>query len=165
MAQLRTLRDALAGAARTAHGYRFVSGDRTNHRSYRELLDAALLVASALRRAGLQQGDLVATVIGDGEAFLTTFFGISLAGCIPAPLSPPADAGDGARSVALAARVLRATGARTVVTTENFKALFDGAPALTIEWLVSEGASYADAADGSTSIAIDDIALVQFTSG
>ena len=86
MTTLRTLPEALAEAARTDEGYVFVADGIETRRSYADLRLASLGVARALREAGLRPGDLAALAIGDAEQFLTTLFGASMAGIIPASL-------------------------------------------------------------------------------
>ena len=49
---------------------------------------------SALRALGVGRGDLVALVVADAEQFLTSFFGASMAGAVPASLYPPATTSD-----------------------------------------------------------------------
>jgi fatty-acyl-CoA synthase len=94
MTHPRTLPQALADAARADAGYRFLSGHVETFRSYADVRLAACRVARSLVDAGLRRGDLVAIVIADAESFLTTLFGASLAGLVPASLSAPATTGD-----------------------------------------------------------------------
>jgi long-chain acyl-CoA synthetase len=56
--------------------------------SYRELTDAAGLVAAALRRDGLLPGDRVGLVLPNVPAFPVIFYGALLAGCVPVPMNP-----------------------------------------------------------------------------
>ena len=70
----------------------------------------------ALRAQGLGRGDLVALIIGDSEQFLTTLFGASIAGVIPASLYPPATTSDLPRYLTATAGILNSCGARAVIT-------------------------------------------------
>src|SRR5436190_495232 len=90
MGRLRTLPDALAGAARADAGYVFVSSGEDTYRSFADIHSASVKASRALRDAGLRRGDVVALVLADAEAFLTMLFAASMAGVIPASLYPPA---------------------------------------------------------------------------
>ena len=56
--------------------------------TYRELADAAGLVAAVIRRFGLQPGDRVGLVLPNVPAFPVIFYGALLAGCVPVPMNP-----------------------------------------------------------------------------
>src|SRR4051812_397636 len=111
MGRLRTLPDALADAARGDAGYTFVSGGAETFRSFAEIRESSMKRSRALRDAGLHPGDLVALVLADAEAFLTTLVAASMARLIPASLYPPALMGTAAdlpRYLELTAGILRA---------------------------------------------------------
>ena len=167
MSALRTLPEALAQGARTDAGYCFVTGGADRRRSFAELQDAARRAAGALRAAGLRRGDLIALVLPDAEAFLTTLFGASIAGLIPASLYPPATAGDLPRYLELTASILRASGARAVVTTRALAAAFEEARARCPELSLVLCPDDFDGAgvEPDRLPSLDDIAFVQFTSG
>ena len=191
MTRVRTLPEALAEAARGEEGYVFVANGVETTRSYAALHESSLRVAGALRESGLGRGDLVALVIGDAEPFLTTLFGASIAGVIPASLYPPATAGDLPHFFAATAGLLRTVGARAVVTTTalvaGFDALQSSCPDLAIVLSTADLTASAEATAvrrsarrrkafttsdpgvvqtlRSADISADDIAFVQFTSG
>ena len=167
MSALRTLPEALAQGARTDAGYCFAAGDADRRRSYAELQEAAMRAAGSLRAAGLRRGDLVALVLPDAEEFLTTLFGASIAGLTPASLYPPATTGDRPRYLELTASILRAAGARAVVTTRALAPSFEQARAHCPELSLVLCASDFDAAslEPDRLPTLDDIAFVQFTSG
>ena len=128
---MRTLPQALAEAARVGAGYTFVpSGTRRMRhaapteafRSYADLQVQALRVARSLREAGLRRGDLVALVLPDAEEFLTTLFGASMAGLCRRRCTRRAATTDLPRYFDLTINVLRASGARAVVTTAALSA-------------------------------------------
>jgi fatty-acyl-CoA synthase len=163
----RTLSDILARAARGKHGYRFVSAQGETFRSYADLHDRALRLASALRALGLRRGDLVALVVGRSESFLTSLFGASMAGVVPASLYPPAATSDLPRYLEATASVLRSCGARAVITSAGLLPHLDtlrgACPALSI---VADCETLdAPAAEGPATANDSDIAFVQFTSG
>ncbi len=167
MSGLRTLPEALLQGARTDAGYVFVAGDAERRRSFADLHDAAMRAAAGLRAAGLRRGDLVALVLPDAEAFLTTLFGASMAGLIPASLYPPAATGDLPRYLELTASILRGSGARAVVTTRTLAPSFEATRASCPELvLVLCPDDFAGApAEPDRLPSLDDIAFVQFTSG
>ncbi|MCU1382962.1 MAG: hypothetical protein JWL71_1659 [Acidobacteria bacterium] len=167
MAAWRTLPQALALAAKTDAGYCFAAGDADRQRSFADLQIAALRAAASLRAAGLRRGDLVALVLPDPEEFLTTLFGASIAGLVPASLYPPATSGDLPRYLELTASILHAAGARAVVTTRALTPSFDAikgrCPQLAV--VLCPADFDAPAADPDRQASLDDIAFVQFTSG
>jgi fatty-acyl-CoA synthase len=167
MADVRTLPDALDFAARSEQGYTFLSGGGETFRSYADIRTAALRVARSLREAGLARGDLVAIVLADAEPFLTTLFGASMAGVVPASLHPPPATSDLQRYLDLTAEVLRASCAKAVVTSAALAPGFDALRARCPDLALVLDCGRLDApelASGSRP-APDDIAFVQFTSG
>ena len=167
MSGLRTLPEALAEAARSDAGYWFVSNGRDVFRSYTEVRNRSLGAARALAERGVARGDLVAIVLADPEPFLTTLFGASLAGAIPASLYPPATTGELSRYVDLTAGILRAAAARVVVTSAPLASAFDTIRAQCPELAIVLVADDLDRAPADPALlpVLDDIAFVQFTSG
>ncbi len=167
MTTLRTLPEALDRAARSGEGYTFVVGSVETRRSYAELQQASFRVARSLKEAGVRRGDVVALVLGDAEPFLTTLFGASMAGVIPASVYPPVTAGGLERYFDLTAGILRASGAKAVVTTAalvaGFEALRPTCPDLAL--VLSRESLDAPALPPDALPSLDDIVFVQFTSG
>jgi fatty-acyl-CoA synthase len=176
MSTLRTLPQALRDAAGRGHGCLFIGGGSGGqhaevYRSYADLHAAALGVSRALRQAGLRRGDLVALALDDAEAFLTSLYGASLAGVLPASLHPPGATRDLGSYCALTAGALRASGARALVTSGRVVGPFDrergACPDLRIvvthEELVGHAGQAGQVRPGEP--ALDDLAFVQFTSG
>jgi fatty-acyl-CoA synthase len=137
------------------------------------MLNSARQVATALRRKGLQPGDLVGLVIGDPEQFLSALFGASLAGLIPASLYPPPVVADLRSYVEATSRVVHAAGAKAVLTTARLAPALEGLRATDRSLHI---VSYADLDSPAARhengdeieqplVSMDDIALVQFTSG
>jgi fatty-acyl-CoA synthase len=164
---LRTLPEALAEAAHTDAGYVFLADGIETRRSFADLRLAALGVARALREAGLRPGDLATLVIGDAEQFLTTLCGASLAGIIPASLYPPVAAGNPSAYLEATARIIRLAGARAVITTGDLRQQFDDlrASCPSIDVVLSRETLDARPLEPDHTALLDDIALVQFTSG
>lgn len=168
MAVPRTLPEALAEAARAGAGYCFVEDGVDANRSYADVRLASCRIARALRESGLRRGDLVALVLVDAAQVLTTLFGASMAGVIPASLYPPATtSGDLARYMDLTAGILRASAARAVVTwralVPEFERLRATCPDLAL--VLSIDTLDAPAIEPDAQPSLDDIAFVQFTSG
>ena len=166
-----TLPEALAAAARGVHGYRVVGARGTDvRRSYADIHAASLRAAASLHALGLRRGDLVAIIVGDPEAFLTTLFGTSIAGAIPASLYPPATTSDLPSYLDAVARVLRACRARAVITSsallEHIESIRSACPDLAI--VAPSDALQSPPLDAPPAFAApsaDDVAFVQFTSG
>ncbi|HEX3703200.1 MAG TPA: fatty acyl-AMP ligase [Vicinamibacterales bacterium] len=167
MPRLRTLPEALSAASHTDHGFVFLADGGEVRRSFAALRHDALGVAQALIARGLRPGDLVALVIADAEPFLTSLFGASLAGLIPASLYPPATMSDLPRYVEQTAGILRTARACAVVTTAalqpSFEALRADCPDLAL--VLSREELDAPPVESSARIMLDDLAFVQFTSG
>ena len=169
---LRTLPQALSDAAAGGHGCRFLTaGGGGVHRSYAELRAASIGAARSLRHAGLKRGDLVALAIGDAEPFLTSLYGASMAGLVPASLHPPGATRDLDSYVDLTAGVLRAAGARALVTSAALVEGFDRVRAtcpelqVVLAWERLSAQAGQDGQDAFDEPSLDDLAFVQFTSG
>jgi fatty-acyl-CoA synthase len=176
MSRSRTLPQALAEAARVGAGFTFVhaptggasrSAPVETARSYAEMQQEAFRVARSLRDSGLKRGDLVPLVLPDAEDFLTTLFGASMAGVVPASLHAPSPTTDLRRYFELTASVLRTSGARAVVTTAalagHLDALRPSCPDL--ELVLIRATLDAAPEEPRDPPALDDVAFVQFTSG
>jgi len=167
MGALRTLPEALAEAARSGNGYTFVGPGGETHRSYAEIQGHALSIARALAEAGLRRGDCVALVLPDAEDFLTALFGASIAGVLPASLFSPATAGDLPRYFELTSAVLRTCAARAVITTSALAAGFEAQRAAcpSLQYVLARETLNAAPDAPPIAAGLDDIALIQFTSG
>ena len=176
MARLRTLPEALAKAARADAGYLFLSADgggaapdaaSGTYRSYADMQRLSWQVARALRDARVRRGDLVAIVLADAEQFLTTLFGASMAGVVPASLYPPSTMGELPRYLEQTARLLRACSARVVVTSRTLAPSFEAARASCpdLALVLAREDFDGDAPEPAAPPSLDDIVLVQFTSG
>jgi len=168
-----TIGAALVAAADTPFGLRFIEHDATTKlTAYRDLLADALCIAGALRGHGYTPGDRVALVIPEVSGFVHAFFGIVAAGLVPVPLCPPAQAGDVATFAKQSLHIIRASRAVAVLTTDE------------VALLLHAGAGHPDAGGplsqtfhtlpslrtgtplaAPVARALDDVALLQFTSG
>ena len=134
--------------------------------TYAEILASALLIGGALVCEGLASGDRVALVVPEVSGFLGAFFGLAAAGLVPVPLVPPTQAGDVPTFARQTRQLLRASRAAAVITTADLAPLLDVSdlsPAprvLTLEALAGGRPLLAP-----VTRTLDDIALLQFTSG
>jgi acyl-CoA synthetase (AMP-forming)/AMP-acid ligase II len=129
---------------------------------YKTLLDEALAIGGALQARGLAPGERVALVTPDVAEFIRGFFGISVAGLVPVPLFPPAQAGDIPTFTRQSRQILVASRASAVVTSPEVAALLLDASetVLTVAALRDGPALAAPMAPAPSAIA-----LLQFTSG
>lgn len=167
MTRALTLSDALVRAARTTAGLLTVEHDGRSARiPYATLLDRALLAAGRLVAAGLRPGDRVALVVPEVGQFIEAFFGIQLAGLVPVPLVPPAQAGDIATFSRQSRHLLSASRAACVVTTQDVAPLLELAAQSPAPTLLTTEALWTGVALGQP-VAVDThaMALLQFTSG
>ena len=90
------LAEVLERAARGDQGLVFVRSDGEEvRRGYGDLLDDAQRVCGGLRRLGLEPGQRVIFQLEAAEEFLPAFWGVTLAGGVPVPVSvPPVYTGD-----------------------------------------------------------------------
>jgi acyl-CoA synthetase (AMP-forming)/AMP-acid ligase II len=153
-----------------------VAGEEWDFWSYARLARLTRGVAAGLTAAGLHPGDVVCIVAHSGPEFVAALFGSMLAGAAASPIAPPTVFQEPAVSAAHLAGLLRTAGPRLVVTEPDLLPVVEpaaaglGAPAVTVEDLLSEGS----AAGGSpahgpaardTAAGGPGLALLQFTSG
>ena len=134
--------------------------------SWPELASRAASVAGSLRLLGIQRGERVALIYPTGAEFFDAFFGILLAGAVPAPLYPPVRLGRLDEYHAKTAAMLRAASARLVLTDRRVQRVLGptielASPPLGCRRL--DGLP--DAAPYRAEASEDDLALVQFSSG
>jgi fatty-acyl-CoA synthase len=163
-----TVGEMLRAAARAECGVTFADlQERETALGWREVYARARRVAAALAGLGVRAGDRVVLVLPTGPAFLDAFFGAVLAGAVPVPAAPPQRLGRLDEYHAAVARIVRATGARLVVTDAAVKRLLGVAveasrPALGC-------AVAADLLGGRGELeregAPDALAMIQFSSG
>jgi fatty-acyl-CoA synthase len=167
MRDIRTLPEALARAAETDEGVVFLAPDGERRQTYAAIQESSYRVARSLLESGLKRGDVVALVINEAEPFLTALFGASMAGVVPASLYPPSAVGELPGYLEQTAAILRASGARAVVTSPalkpGFEALQRTCPDLSLVLVRDE--LEAPAVPPDRPVRPEDIAFVQFTSG
>lgn len=164
-----TLAEALARAAGGSRGIRAVEHDgHASYLSYAQLLETSLRGAAVLKQAGFEPGDRVALVVPEIELFIQTFFSLHVAGLVPVPLVPPAQAGDLVTFRRQTGGLLDASRARGVVTTSAVAPLLERS-SVTVHsrLLLAERLVNTPAPPLSSPVAVapEAPALLQFTSG
>ena len=159
------LRHAAEHAAPT-DGLVFVGLDeRETSYSWREVHDRAARAAAALVRRGVAPGDRVAIVLPTSIGFMDAFFGTLLAGAVPVPLYPPVRLARLDEYQVATVRMLRAVGARLLVTDGRVRPILGevveqaGCDAVSVEQLL--GAEPGIELDSEP----DALGLIQFSSG
>ena len=159
-----TIHAALEHAARSQLGLTFLDGqERETFLSFAELYERAQRAAGGLRELGVERGDRIAIVLPTGPEFMDAFFGAVLAGAIPVPLYPPLRLGRMDEFHRRTARMLRACGARLVLSDPRISRLLGVAVAEARPPLGLRRVQLARALISPASP--DDLLLIQFSSG
>jgi len=165
-----TIDGALRAVKGSGFAVRFVDArDRESVVGWNDVYARARRAAGALHALGVRPADRVALVIPTSEAFLDAYFGALLAGAVPVPLYPPVRLGRLDEYHAATARMLRAAGARIVVSDAAVRRLLGQAverarPPLGCH--LADDLSKGPPAEELDRVASpDDRALVQFSSG
>jgi fatty-acyl-CoA synthase len=119
-----TLVEALEALPATAgRGFRFRALDGTERFfQWRQLVHEARRRGALLAATGLIKGDRLALVIPEPHEFVLTFLGAVMAGIVPIPVFPPTGFKAKASYLETVAHIVRAAGARALVTIEAAKA-------------------------------------------
>jgi fatty-acyl-CoA synthase len=163
----RTIPEAIERAAESKKGYYFLDEGPERFRSYADLFQESLRAAAALRNLDLRRGDRVAILVPEAEDFLRTFYGASLGGFVPVPMSPPLNLGQLDTFLASARHILRTSKVKALITTAQIRRILGmlqaerGMPrhVVRVEELTAPPLGRIDY-PGS-----EDIAFIQFTSG
>ncbi|HEY3451251.1 MAG TPA: fatty acyl-AMP ligase [Myxococcales bacterium] len=165
-----TLLQALADAARSDSGLTFVdASSRDQFLPYAQLQERALRCAVSLAELGIGPGDVVAMVLPTAPSFMDAFFGVLLAGAVPAPLYPPVRLARMDEYHARTARMLELSGAKALITDARVGSLLGVAAARArvplgvhrIADLVARGSGKLAERPREAG----DLALIQFSSG
>jgi fatty-acyl-CoA synthase len=122
----------------------------------------------ALQALGLRKGDRVALILPNNDDFVLAFFGSIRAGIVPAPIYPPMTLGQLEPYLDNTRHIVAKSGARVLVTTARIKRLLGTVQAAcpALEQVVAiEGIRESTEPLRPERIALDDTALLQFTSG
>lgn len=152
-------------------GYTFIRADGREHFvSWSELSREALRRGRLLLQSGLRKGERIALIVPEEQEFVLTFLGAVSVGVIPVPMYPPMGFGKFEAYCEDAAHILRAAGARALLTprilADPLEPLFQAVEGL--EAVVSEE-FFAEPLVGSApqpeAILPEDVMFLQFTSG
>jgi fatty-acyl-CoA synthase len=120
---LIAVRDAAAHI--THKGYTFLDNDLTpTEWSFAQVSVEAKRIASCLREMGLRKGDRLALILSAPQDFVLCFLGAISAGVMPVPMYPPLVLGRLDNYLDRAAGILRVSGAKAVLTTEELIPMF-----------------------------------------
>jgi len=140
--------------------------------TYGDLAERALLVARRLRACGIAPGDTVALMLPTSREFFFTFFGVQLAGAIPAPIYPPFRADRIEEYAERQAAILHNAEARLLVTFRQAEAVARLLQPLvsTIKGVVNAAKLAEPGGDGTAAFEpprarSSDLACLQYTSG
>lgn len=164
-----TLNEALVRAAEVPDvGLRLLDRDETAEwRSWGEILQRSRRVAAGLGELGVEPGDVVASIYPSSWGFFDAFFGVVLAGAIPAPLYPPVRLGRMAEYHRSTAAMISAVEARLVLAGRSVKRFLGEAVQRSNPPLGCLSLAELPRAGGERqgSAETDDLALVQYSSG
>ena len=155
----------------TGTGFTFLQSDGSErHYSFDAVSREAVRRARHLAERGLRRGDRLGLVIPEGDEFVLTFLAALAAGVVPVPMYPPLAFGKLDAYIETTAHILRAAGARQLLTTRKVQAvlwsLVDKVAGLesllTVESLAGEASAPPPDPDA---LKPSDTAFLQFTSG
>jgi acyl carrier protein len=149
------------------HVLLYGEGEQAQPITYAELLNEARRIAAGLVARGLLPKQTVALMLPTGRSYLTSFFGVMLAGGIPVPIYPPARLAQIEDHLRRHARILANAEAVFIITVPQAKGvaalLRTEAPSL-VEIVTPEELDLPPMALLYRA-APDDIAFLQYTSG
>lgn len=139
-----------------------------NSYSYQAIERTSARFGGALQALGLKKGDRVALILPQNEDFVFMFFGAVRAGIVPVPVYPPLGMGQLQSYLDNTRHIVQKSGAKALVTTAQIKRLLgtvqESCPEL--EQIVAiEGLRDSGEALRPETIAMSDVAFLQFTSG
>lgn len=153
-----TLLGALARAAATEEGVRFLDRGREELVSYRDIQERAAAVAGGLAALGIGAGDRVGVAIPTSPDFYDGFFGVLASGALPLSLPLPPRFGSRRDVAAAIASTVRSGRLRLVVTDRSQFSRFEAHGAVLLDELRSSSPRWVDPGP-------DSLALVQLSSG
>ncbi len=171
----RTLIEILAHAAKVDdRGFTFLDNElEPREWSFEALSREADRRAQYFLSIGHKPGDRIAMVIPDGEDFVLNFLGVIRAGMVPVPMYPPLALGKIDSYLDSAARIVKTSGARALITTKQVSPILWGlvgqVEGLSDLLLAETIRNHDDSATGDSLdevvIKPDDPCFLQFTSG
>jgi 1-acyl-sn-glycerol-3-phosphate acyltransferase len=103
------------------HVYLYENGDAPAEITYGQLHRGAQDIAAGLRHEGLGPGDTIAIMLPTGRAYLDSFFGVLMAGCVPVPIYPPTRRSQIAEHLRRHAAILGNAAVRLLITVSEAK--------------------------------------------
>ncbi len=167
----RTLVEAIEdAAASTKTGYRFIEEGSQAEPFFTHggVERASARYGGALQALGARKGDRVALILPDNADFVFAFLGAIRAGIIPVPIYPPTGLGKLAGYLENTLHIVARSGARILLTNAEVKRMLGTiqAQAPELEKVVAiEGLRSSREELSPARVTLDDIALLQFTSG
>jgi fatty-acyl-CoA synthase len=122
----------------------------------------------ALQALGLRKGDRVALILPANDDFVLCFLGAIRGGIVPVPIYPPMALGHLQAYLDNTRHIVAKSGARVLVTTAKIKRLLgtvQGACPALEQVVAIEGIRESNVPLKAEKIGLDDVALLQFTSG
>ena len=172
---MKTLIDAFDQAKTISHkGFHFLGNDLApDSWPFQRLVEEAERRGRYFRSLGLEKGDRLAMVVPDGKAFVLSFFGAISAGIVPVPMFPPLALGRLEGYLQSSAGVLRASGARMLLTTKQAAPVLwslisrvkNLEEILTCETMDENADQDFEAFRADLEIMPEDLCFLQFTSG
>lgn len=147
---------------------RYLSGGAQTSLTHRALWTAAEQIAANLQAYGFEPGETASIMLPTGPRYFEVFLGVLLAGGIPVPIYPPTRAAQLAEHVRRHAGILANARAGVLIADRqtHLAAQMLRAHARDIRLLLSpDQLARPGAAYEAVSIAPDDIAFIQYTSG
>lgn len=167
-AKVQTVIDALEFVSKIpTRGPTFVRTDGTERNvPFPQFVDDVKRAGAGLRSLGIEPGDRVALVVPDPETFVTTFLGALTVGIVPVPLYPPASTTKLEVYANTLAHILSVAGSHVLIAPRaQLDLLGDLVAAACPDVRRIEAESLPKAEPIEYKAALDDIALLQFTSG
>jgi fatty-acyl-CoA synthase len=157
---------ALPDSGATAIGDGHMAGEAAFSFTAVERISARF--GGALQALGLRKGDRVALILPTNDDFVLCFLGAIRAGVIPVPIYPPMALGQLQAYLDNTRHIVAKSGSRVLVTTAKIKRLLGTVQAAcpALEQVVAiEGIRESTEPLKREKIGLDDVALLQFTSG
>ncbi len=154
--------------AERTHIYFYEESEEPEQISYMDLLQGAEAIATGLQNQGLSQGDTVAIMLPTSRDYLSSFFGILLAGAIPVPIYPPARPSQLEDHLRRHGRILDNARSRLLITVPEARVVAGllRAQVSSLKTVVTP-AQLCEADTGFVPVQVrpDDTAFLQYTSG
>jgi fatty-acyl-CoA synthase len=144
----------------------FQSGDLREFISFRKLKLHAAAFAELYHAAGLEPGDVVLIMLSHSPEMYYSFAGAMLCGCIPSMMPCPSEKQDPIKFWASHRELFNRIGAGAILTSaENAQSIRKNMPGQPLKILLSEQCREPVENSEAVKVALDDVALIQHSSG